>query len=220
MPSLTAAIDRDQRALKKPNTPAVRAVRRRYTKQLEDATARDVLAIAYELLERRGSRFVAYELIAFHPETMASLGAGHLRRLGRGMASWGDVDTFCCLVAGAVWREGQVADALIHSWAHSKDRWWRRSALVATVPLNVRARGGTGDARRTLAVCRLLIDDRDDMVVKAMSWALRALSEHDPAAVRRFLKTHEDALAVRVLREVRNKLSTGLKNPSRLGGLS
>jgi len=51
--------------------------------------------------------------------------------------------------------------------------------------------------------------------VKAMSWALRELVQHDPKAVRGFLAKHEDALAARVKREVRNKLTTGLKNPRR-----
>jgi 3-methyladenine DNA glycosylase AlkD len=51
------------------------------------------------------------------------------------------------------------------------------------------------------------------MVVKAMSWALRELSKRDPKTVGRFLDEHEGVLAARVVREVRNKLSTGLKNP-------
>ena len=51
-------------------------------------------------------------------------------------------------------REGQVADALIQRWARSKDRWWRRAALVSTVALNIGARGGQGDPARTLMVCR------------------------------------------------------------------
>jgi 3-methyladenine DNA glycosylase AlkD len=51
------------------------------------------------------------------------------------------------------------------------------------------------------------------MVVKAMSWALRELSKRDQKAVRSFLDEHRDKLSARVLREVRNKLSTGLKNP-------
>ena len=59
----------------------------------------------------------------------------------------------------------------------------------------------------------MLVSDRDDMVVKAMSWALRALSQRDPAAVEQFLSEREGELARRVIREVRNKLSTGLKNP-------
>jgi len=70
-------------------------------------------------------------------------------------------------------------------------------------------------------VCRLLATDRDDMVVKALSWGLRELAKRDPESVRRFLAEREDVLAPRVLREVRNKLTTGLKNPrprSRVAG--
>ena len=36
--------------------------------------------------------------------------------------------------------------------------------------------GGAGDAARTLAVCELLAAAQEDMVVKALSWALRALA--------------------------------------------
>jgi hypothetical protein len=53
------------------------------------------------------------------------------------------------------------------------------------------------------------------MVVKAMSWALRELIPVDRRAVERFLKRHDAVLAARVKREVRNKLTTGLKNPRR-----
>jgi 3-methyladenine DNA glycosylase AlkD len=62
-------------------------------------------------------------------------------------------------------------------------------------------------------VCRLLVADHEDMVVKALSWALRELVVHDPQAVGAFLEEHEGVLAARVKREVRNKLMTGLKNP-------
>jgi 3-methyladenine DNA glycosylase AlkD len=77
----------------------------------------------------------------------------------------------------------------------------------------MRSRGGEGDAERTLAICALCAEDRGDMVVKACSWALRALGPRDPAAVRAFVRQHETALAPRVLREVRNKLQSGRKNP-------
>jgi 3-methyladenine DNA glycosylase AlkD len=136
--------------------------------------------------------------------------------LGRGINSWGDVDTFACYVAGPAWREGQIPDDVIRRWARSEDRWWRRAALVSTVPLNNKARGGTGNTERTLEVCQMLIDDRDDMVVKALSWALRELVKLDPDSVESFLSEHEEKLAKRVLREVRNKLSTGLKNPAQV----
>jgi 3-methyladenine DNA glycosylase AlkD len=110
--------------------------------------------------------------------------------LGRGIDSWGAVDPFAVYLAGPAWRERQVPDSLVHRWALSESRWWRRAALVSTVALNTKARGGSGDVARTIEVCRMLAGDHDDMVVKALSWALR----HDPDAVRQFLKPSQNSL--------------------------
>lgn len=51
------------------------------------------------------------------------------------------------------------------------------------------------------------------MVVKALSWALRALAPWDPVAVSDFLEANDTRLAARVRREVRTKLATGRKQP-------
>jgi 3-methyladenine DNA glycosylase AlkD len=195
------------------NTPNVRAIRRRISRELKQAPAAFVLALARELKETHGHGWVAYELIREHRAAFRSLGEAELEALGQGIDSWSSVDSFARTLSGPAWLHGQVSDALIHRWARSEDRWWRRAALVSTVALNVRSRGGTGDVPRTLAVCRLLVDDHEDMVVKALSWALRELVAHDPEAVRAFLGAHDEVLAARVKREVTNKLTTGLKNP-------
>ena len=158
-------------------------------------------------------RFVAYELVQHHPATASSLDVKDLERLGNGMDSWGAVDCFACYLAGPAWRERQIADSVVRRWSRSKNRWWRRAALVATVPLNNKTRGGTGDSRRTLEICGLLMDDRDPMVVKALSWALRELAKRDKSSVSEFLENGGDKLPAQALREVRNKLATGLKNP-------
>jgi 3-methyladenine DNA glycosylase AlkD len=174
-----------------------------------------VLELALRLLQKPDFtyRFLAYEFVSYHQAARKSLGPAEVLQLGKGLDSWYAVDTFAPYISGPAWREGQLPDSLIHEWAASPDRWWRRAALVSTVALNNRARGGRGDATRTLVVCRLLVEDRDDMVVKAMSWALRELVKHDPEAVTAFLAENEDTLAARVRREVGNKLTTGLKNP-------
>lgn len=198
-------------------TGALRALRRTYSRRLAEEPPRAVLRLALRLVAAGGieRRFVAYELVHHHRATLAGLNARDLERLGRGLDGWAAVDAFACYLAGPAWRERQVSDARIRRWSRSRDRWWRRAALVSTVPLNSHARGGRGDAARTLAVCRLLVADRDDMVVKAMSWALRELAKRDPRAARRFVAEQGDALAARVVREVRTKLATGLKNPRR-----
>jgi hypothetical protein len=178
--ALAAEIDDRIRALPAPSTEAVRRVRRDYSRRLRSVPPEQVLALALVLVDRR--RWVAYELVSFHPGGLACLDAGRVERLGRGLDGWAAVDAFGCIVAGPAWRLGRVPDTTIQGWAASADRWWRRAALVSTVPLNLRSRGGTGDTGRTLDICGRLVDDRDDTVVKALSWALRALAPWDPVA--------------------------------------
>jgi 3-methyladenine DNA glycosylase AlkD len=207
------AILRDLRALRAPIVPAVRAVRRRYSKQLAGESPDVILRIVESLLKERswGARLIAWELLASHGGASSRLSGSFVEQMTTGLADWGSIDAFGVIVAGVAWREGQVTDRQVMRWARSKDRWLRRLALVATVPLNSKARGGSGDTRRTLAVCRALADDRDDMVVKALSWALRELSKRDARSVSSFLRAEDDRLAPRVRREVRSKLQTGRK---------
>lgn len=204
-------------ALPDQKTDAIRSVRREFSQRLAKVPPELVIRLALRLTRRSELilRVVAYELVQHHKPAAASLNAGCLEELGQGLDSWVAVDTFACYLAGPAWRERQVSDASIRRWARSRDRWWRRAALVSTVPLNLKARGGTGDQSRTLDICEMLVKDRDDMVVKALSWALRELAKRDPESVRGFLAKHEHELAPRVLREVNNKLVSGLKNVRR-----
>jgi 3-methyladenine DNA glycosylase AlkD len=210
---VASEIDAEIRALPVRNTPNERAIRRNYSQMLKQTSPEFVLDVAGTLLKDYGYRSLAYELIASHRAAFQRIGEAEVEELGQGIDGWGSVDSFARTLAGPAWLRGQISGELIRRWAHSEDRWWRRAALVSTVALNVRSNGGPGDVARTLGVCRLLVADQDDMVVKAMSWALRALAAHDAGAVDGFLSEHEDVLAARVKREVRNKLTTGLKNP-------
>ena len=210
---VASLMDAEIRELPVKNTKNVRAIRCNYSRRLKRADSEFILNLARELLETYGHRWIACELIRSHKAAFQSITAAELEELGQGINSWSSVDSFARTLAGPVWLRGQVSDELIYRWAHSQDRWWRRAALVSTVALNMRSQGGRGDTARTLEVCRLLVNDNEDTVVKAMSWALRELVVHNPETVREFLKEYEDVLAARVKREVKNKLTTGLKNP-------
>lgn len=159
---------------------------------------------------------LAFELFRAAPKAVATMTPTQVESLLPTLHDWNSTDCFGSFVSGVAWREGSLTDKHILAWTRSKHLWTRRAALVSTVPLNLNARGSKapkGEAKKTLAVCERLVDDHEDMVVKAMSWALRTLAAKDPAAVRDFLSQHEQQLAARVLRETRNKLKTGLKNP-------
>jgi len=208
-----AEINAGLQSLAVQNTPNVRGFRRAWSRTLRPESGRFVLAVAMILRREYGHRFVPYELVADHPDAYRRLTRTRLEALGSGLDSWHAVDGFARTLAGPAWRDGLVGDTLFTKWAESPNRWWRRAALVSTVALNVRSQGGQGDVRRTLQIGRLLADDHDDMVEKALSWALRELIVHDRRAVEAFLEANEGHLGSRVKREVRNKIKTGLKTP-------
>jgi 3-methyladenine DNA glycosylase AlkD len=208
-----AAIRFDVDRLSAATTPAIRGVRRRYSKTLARESADLIVEIADRLFadDSWAGRQIACELVVQRRDVVRRLTGPMVEAWSKAFSDWGSIDLFGVTVAGVAWREGRVSDSRVARWARSKNRWRRRLALVATVPLNSRARGGDGDTARTLSVCRMLVDDRDEMVVKALSWALRELTKRDPKSVKRFARQFDARLAARVRREVRNKLETGRK---------
>jgi 3-methyladenine DNA glycosylase AlkD len=212
---LAKSIDSEIRQLPDKNTPNIRAIRRKYSNILKKEDPELILNLGREIFKIYGYRWISYELIRNHKEAFKKIGEAELTEFGSGISHWGEVDAFAGIMAGPAWQKGQINDKLIHKWAHSEDRWWRRVALVSTVALNRRSMGGNGDVPRTLEICSILVKDKDDMVVKAMSWALRELIQHDVNEVLHFLEKYKDILASRVRREVMNKITTGLKTPKR-----
>lgn len=216
MKKLVLEIQRSLTSMPAKDARSFHLIRREWSTRLNQESGSFVIRLAKDLVSRGlWERILAYEILEYHEGARAALRPKDVTALGRGMESWGEVDCFSRYVSGPAWREGNIPTRLIHSWARSSDHWWRRAALVSSVPLNNRTRGGKGDAARTLGVCRLLVSDREDMVVKALSWALRELSMRDHSAVKRFLEQNAAQVAPRVMREVTHKLRTGLKNPRR-----
>src|SRR6266853_6365795 len=191
MKQLVAEVKRGLAAMPRKDAPSFRVVRREWSKRLKNSSGTSIIALA-KLMVPLGfwERIFAYEIIVHHPPALNALTQKDVTSLGRGMKSWGEVDCFACYVAGPAWRQQNISDRLVRTWARSPNRWWRRAALVSTVPLNNRARGGQGDVARTLWLCRMLIRDRDDLVVKALSGALRELSKRDPLSVRLFVEQY------------------------------
>ena len=192
-------------------TPQMRAIARDLAAELADTDAESVLLLCAALTQRGGwPRGVAFELATRHRAASAMLNYRWLERLGATLDGWASVDHFARLLSGSAWQRGQISDARVMRWARSSDIWRRRTAIVSTIALNERQLG-RGDAARTLAVCDVFVDAREDLIVKALSWALRELGIRDEAPVREWLARYEARLAPRVLREVRTKLDTGSK---------
>ena len=201
-----------------PSTPMIRAVRMEFSRRIAVSPPESVVQLALHLLDQNSDllRFFSYELVNRHRPALEQLTADDLLKLGKGLNSWSSVDCFAMYLSGPRWAQGRISDRMIATWARSKDRWWRRTALVSTVVLS--RRGNPDDLRRVLKICSLLGEDKEDMVVKALSWALREMAKKHPEEARAFLEEHKHTLAARVVREVNNKLKTGLKTPGRTIG--
>ncbi len=188
-----ATIAREIDDLKRRNTPSMREIRKRWSRTLRKAPADDGLATVAELEAHadQTGKWVAYELVRFHPPAFAAITEAQIEGFVGRAQSWYAVDALGTILTGSMWAKGQLEDARVAAWSMSPDRWLRRSALVLTVGLNTLASGGRGDAARTLPICRQLASDR----------------------VEGFLADRDTVLPARVKREVGHKLSTGLKTP-------
>jgi 3-methyladenine DNA glycosylase AlkD len=155
---------------------------------------------------------LAYELLSKNKNALQLLKLKDLEVLGKNMDNWATSDCFSVMISGWAWRENQISDSDVLNWLETGNLWWKRAAIVSTVALNLSSRGGTGDAKRTMMICERVIRDRENLIVKALSWALRELSKSDKPAVEKFMEKYDSQMAGLARREIYTKLETGRKN--------
>ena len=155
---------------------------------------------------------LAYEFIYHNIPILEFIQKKDYTLLTEKIDNWVLADVFGLNVSGQAWREKYISNDFILSWQQSDNYWIRRIALVSTIPLNLRSKGGIGDSKRTLMLCKNAIEDPHPKMAKALSWALRELSKVDPSAVREFIEKYKKDIPLLTYREVMNKLKTGRKN--------
>ena len=203
--ALADEVDRRIAAVERPSVEPLRRIRR-------DVSARagraGPLALVRALVGRH--RWVAYEIVYHHPGALAALTVGDVERLGAGMADWGTVDAFGRYLSGPA---GGWGACRTPPYGAGRPRGPVVEAGGAGVDGAAQPGRGGRDRRRAPDPrhLRAVVDDRDDMVVKALSWALRELVPRDPEAVRGFLAT-TTAGSRPGPAEVATKLDTGRKS--------
>lgn len=195
-------------------TPLLKNILKELKLSTKNLTAREKIELAIEFIRTDVFEMgqIACEYVGKDKTLMAAITDNDLDRMNYKLDNWASVDVFSVYVFGKAWRMGKVSDDKLMQLVHHKNFWQRRVAVVSTVPLNQKANGGTGDPKRTLMICKEVLSDYEDLIVKALSWALRELSKREPEAVQQFIAEHEPVLHKRVLREVNNKLTFGKKN--------
>jgi len=197
--------------------PELRGISRLWHRSHKQVSRQDLLALV-EALWNGGAReeaVLAIELLQRYSRWIPELTWQDFERWRVKLDNWEVTDGLGARVL-APWLLADPDQRLHHLQELIADPgvWSRRLALVATVPIN---RGHTGLTLPdlTLELVDQVKTKRDSMIVKAVSWALRELTKTHPERVAAYLDENEDQLAAQAVREVRNKLRTGLKNGRR-----
>ena len=75
--------------------------------------------------------------------------------------------------------------SILYQLANSKDLWEKRIAILATFPF-IRA----NDFKDCLAISEILLNDKHDLMHKAVGWMLREVGKRDVSVLENFLDKH------------------------------
>jgi 3-methyladenine DNA glycosylase AlkD len=115
------------------------------------------------------------------------------RRRRARINNWDLVDCSAEHIVGAHLRDADRSS--LEALARSKRVWDRRIAVMATFHYIKQGEYGT-----TLRLARLLLDDKHDLIHKAVGWMLREVGKRDRAVEEAFLRRHAQRMPRTMLR--------------------
>jgi len=193
--------------------PQLRDITRAWGRAHQQVALNDLVALVDSLWngESREERMLFTYLLEHYKHLVPDLTREHFERWRRGLDNWEATDGLGWVLA--LWLLGDPDTRLdyLGELIADEDLWSRRLALVATTPIN---RGHTGFTipDLTLELVDRVKEERHPMITKAVSWALREMTKSHPDRVGAYLEENRGVLAAHVVREVNNKLRTGLKS--------
>jgi len=155
----------------------------------------DVVSLARTLFvgaTHREERYAATDLLRAHRRHLRARHLDALDELVRVGAWWDHVDEIAAHLVGAILRaEPEKTRERLLAWATHDDLWLRRTAILAQLTFR------DGVDRELLAACIAPSTRRPELWLrKAIGWALRNLSRHDPAWVRSYVEQHPELSAL------------------------
>ncbi|MCP4536215.1 MAG: DNA alkylation repair protein [Chloroflexi bacterium] len=196
--------------------PKLRKIAKTWYRAHKEIARDDVFALVEALWAggSREERAIAFHLSEHYSRWVPDLPQARLDRWRRDLDSWVETDSLGWMLAS--WLMGDPDTRMDYVWEliADEDVWSRRLALVPLARIN---RGKMGDTfpDLTLQLVDRVKEERHPMITKVISWVLRELTKTHRDQVAAYLEENRDTLAKHVIREVDNKLRTGLKSGKR-----
>lgn len=179
----------------------------------------EVIALAERFwLSEPRDEAIPTELIGLSKRQIPSLPSTFFERWRKPLCTWHDTDGLGIYIFGPWLAANLSRVSKLEKLIAAREVCSRRLALVGTVVLNRRRE--TAIPELTLKLVDAVAGERDPLITKAVSWALRELSKTCADLVKRYVEQNCERLPAIAVREVRNKLQTGLKNPRRRAAAS
>lgn len=110
--------------------------------------------------------------------------------------NWDLVDVTVNRIVGAyLWEYKNVNRKILYKLAYSKNMWERRIAIIATSYFIYQ-----NDFTDTLKIARILLNDKEDLLHKAVGWMLREVGKRSQEIEETFLKKHYRTMSRTTLR--------------------
>ncbi len=110
-----------------------------------------------------------------------------------GVNNWDLVDVSAPCIAGAWLFHNDWS--ILRELARSRNLWDRRIAIVATLYFIK-----NNEFEPTLSIAEILLNDREDLIHKAVGWMLREVGKHNFPVQEKFMKAHYRSMPRTMLR--------------------
>tara|TARA_Y100000310_G_C20638566_1_gene792575 strand:- start:469 stop:1170 length:702 start_codon:yes stop_codon:yes gene_type:complete len=120
--------------------------------------------------------------------------------------NWDLVDVTTPKIVGMYILENPKEKEIIYKFAKSTDLWEKRIAILATFAFIK-----NNQFEDTLKISTLLLNDKHDLIHKAVGWMLRELGKRNQKVEEEFLKQHHKTMPRTMLRYAIERFSDGKK---------
>lgn len=103
------------------------------------------------------------------------------------MKSWDQIDAVSTWIVGKILLKYPSLEKELLKMAKSNNIWFRRVAIVSTLPLIKK-----GDIRLTMNLAEQYVYDKEHYIQKATGWMLREAGKVKPEPVKKFILKHID----------------------------
>ena len=182
-------------------TAAMRELARSiHAQHKDDWSIDEAMAFADALIENRylEVKSVGIEVVARYRRdfTPRLLPAWKRWLAGSHSANWATTDSICGVLIGPLLLQHPELGARMRVWARDRNMWVRRASIVGLIQ---RARRGES-LDLVYEIARRLHPDPEDLIQKAVGWALREAGKTDMARLERYLRANGAAIPRTTLR--------------------